>query len=118
MEDKHSLGFLSDLADSVATRLRRKLGMEAAEAADVGMAVAEDMRRLWGGLSVYICKGDAAGLEAKYGEIFEAYLKEGFSLDLCRRYDLSEQRVRQIVAHKRRARRQKAEPRQLLDEAV
>jgi Mor family transcriptional regulator len=66
------------------------------------------VRRLWGGISVYVCKTDAAGLELRPQEIYEAWRREGITLDLCRRYGLSEQRVRQIVAVKRRERRQKA----------
>ena len=108
MEGKNSLNFLSDLSEQIAKQLQAKAGLPPTAASEVGLAVAEGMRRLWGGMSVYICKGDAEALGAKYQEIYEAYRAQGFSLDLCRRYGLSEQRVRQIVNIGRQRNRQKA----------
>jgi len=107
MEGKNSASFLADLADQIALRLRKKAGLAPDTAAEVGIDVAEDIRKLWGGVAVYICKTDMNALSEKHDAVWDAWRREGFSLDLCRRFNLSEQRVRQIVTMKRRENREK-----------
>jgi len=106
-EEKNSISFLADLADQVAHRLRKKVGMAPDAAAEIGLDVAEDIRKMYGGVAVYVCKTDEAALSEKYEAVWQAWRKEGFHLELCRRFDLSEQRIRQIVAVKRREHREK-----------
>jgi Mor family transcriptional regulator len=108
MEDKNSISFLADLADQVANRLRQKVGMSADAAAEIGLDVADDIRRMYGGVAVYVCKTDEAALSEKYEAVWQAWRRDGFHMGLCRDFDLSEQRIRQIVAVKRRENRQKA----------
>ena len=108
MDDKNSTEFLADLADQVALNLQRKHGVTADRATDIGVSVAEAMRLLWGGLSIYICKTDAAAMCHRHNEIYDDWRQGGMTVDLVRRHGLTEQRIRQIVAQKRRERRQKA----------
>jgi Mor family transcriptional regulator len=101
-EEKNSAGFLSELTAKIANRLRKRMAISEDAALDVALDVADDIRTLWGGVSVYIANTDSAALTAKYDAIWEAYKAEGFSLSLIQRFELSEQRIRQIIHRKRR----------------
>lgn len=114
-EEKNSVDFLAAVADMIALSLRKKLNVAPEKATDVALDVADEIRRMWGGVAVYICKTDTEALDEKYEAVWEAYRKEGFSLDLVRRFGLSEQRLRQIIAIKRREGGQKVVVTPLLD---
>lgn len=65
-------------------------------AADIGLSIAEFVRKNWSGMYVYLPKGITFDLDKKYHEIFQKF--NGFNVpELAREYDLSEIRIYQIV---------------------
>jgi Mor family transcriptional regulator len=114
-EEKNATGFLSDLTAQIAKRVAKRVAVPEDAALDIAIDVAADIRKLWGGVSVYISRTDPAELTAKHDAIWEAYKAEGFSLSMIQRFQLSEQRIRQVIAVKlkERAKTQPA-PRPLL----
>ena len=98
MNKKNSSVFIETLADQIALKLQKKHAVHPDSATEIGVEVAEEIRRLWGGLSIYICKKDTAGQEEKHREIYNAYLSDGLTPALCRRFGYTEQRIRQIIA--------------------
>jgi hypothetical protein len=96
--------FLADLADACANAVRARLGATATDAVDVGLDAAEAVGRLWAGVTVYFRKTPGAGagaggaFAARRQEIYDAWRREGVTPAVCRRYGITEQRVRQIAA--------------------
>jgi Mor family transcriptional regulator len=74
---KNGLRFMADLADKISSKLSKKLNMAPSDAANIGLEVAENLRRFWSGQSVYIPKTDKKALAAKYSEILETYMAPG-----------------------------------------
>jgi Mor family transcriptional regulator len=97
MNDTHTPTFLETLTVQIVSRLKAKHAFSQASAAEFGLEVAEEMRRLWGGLSVYICKNEKKKVKKRRIEIYEDYLKGGITPALCRKFGLTEQRIRQII---------------------
>ncbi|MDR2697218.1 MAG: hypothetical protein LBB40_01935 [Holophagales bacterium] len=87
--------FLESLADKIAIKLQYRHHIPRDSAAEFGMEVADEMGRLWGGLSIYIRKNGK--IKERQREIYDAYLKEGVTPALCRKFGLTEQRIRQII---------------------
>jgi Mor family transcriptional regulator len=97
MGNGDTAGFLEALANKIAIKLQSTHHIPHDSAAEFGMEVADEMRRLWGGLSVYICKNERIKLKERQREVYDVWLQEGFSPDLCRKFGLTEQRIRQII---------------------
>jgi len=105
-QEKNSLDFLADVADELALALRRR-GVGADEATDIGLDVIAKLRRQWGGISIYVRKGNEDETARRDDAIYEQYRREGYSVGLIRAWGLSEQRIRQIIAVRRRERRER-----------
>lgn len=96
--------FLENLSQWLARALMKRLGLEEGEARDVARATVEKTRQVWGGLSVYVPKQDKEAARETHSRIYEDWRKDGMSIGLCKKYGLSEQRIRQIVAKHRNER--------------
>lgn len=86
---------LADLADQIATKLVEH-GFDMEKAADVGFSIVEYVRTHWGGQGVYIPKGDSYVIDQVHLEIFEQFNGSNHN-QLAARYNLSRQRIYQIV---------------------
>jgi Mor family transcriptional regulator len=104
MVTRRSHIFLEVLADQIRAKLVASLGLPADRAARFGLEVAKDVRRVWGGLAIYICKAERENLKEKHDRVYEAYLKGGSAKTIGRKFGYSAQRIRQIVAAKSVAR--------------
>ncbi len=98
---------LTDLGEHLAEKLERR-GIEPEQASDLAFSITEYLRRYWGGQEVYIPKAEhleQAGRDQRISEHFAA----GWTfLQLNREFNLTEQRIRQIIRAARLARRQTA----------
>ena len=79
-------------------------------AADVALAVAEHIRKDWGGQKIYFSKAEELALQQRDLDIYNCFNgRTSEMVALARQYDLSEERIRQIitmVTKQDRARRQ------------
>jgi len=62
-------------------------------------AVAENLRKDWGGMQVYICKGNE--LSKRDAEIWATFTGNNHH-ELCRKFEITMQRVYKIIAVQRR----------------
>ena len=86
---------LSDLATNVS-ELMVKRGVDESEASELGVQIAESIRRDWGGMSIYIPKGAKFDIEKRDQEIFSEWDGKN-TLELCRKYKISIVRLYQII---------------------
>ncbi len=86
---------LADLADQVATRLAA-LEVDPERAAEIGLSVAEHVRKHWSGQSLYLPKGVQYTLSRRDMEIFERFNGQNHEV-LAREYNLTVMRIYQIV---------------------
>lgn len=99
---------LVDLRDGLVEDLI-EAGADRTTATEVAFKSAERVRKRWSGLAVYFPKGRAWELTQRDVEIYRRF--DGHNKhQLCREYDISEQRLYQIVA---RVRAEEIEKRQL-----
>ncbi len=86
---------LQDIADKAALFLAKE-GLDESRAKDLGHALAEHVRREWGGQMQYIPKGITYECTQRDLEIFGKFNGDNYDR-LAREYELSEMRIRQIV---------------------
>lgn len=99
---------LIDLRDSL-TELLIESGAAPLQAKDLAFAAAERIRKRWAGLAVYIPKGRDWELDQRDREIFRRF--DGTNKHaLCREFEITEQRLYQVVA---RVRAEEVEKRQM-----
>lgn len=91
------------------TEILTEAGAEPAAAKAIAFKAAETIRKKWGGLAFYIPKGRDWELTQRDYEIYRRFDNTNKHL-LCQEYDLTEQRLYQIVA---RVRAEEFEKRQL-----
>jgi len=79
-------------------------GMEALEARGLAFEVVEHLRLHYGGTKVYISKGQSYEVAKRDAEILQEWNGQN-TLEVCRRHDISEGRLRQIwdAARERRS---------------
>lgn len=99
MSDQEYPEILADLAEQIARSLVSR-GMATDIAADLGRESAEHIRRHWGGQLVYISKGVAFILSKRDMEIWEKWNGRN-TLELCREYEITLQRLYQILNARR-----------------
>lgn len=103
-----------ELLDGIRARVAAELkakGIHPELALQCGQLAAEGVRRDFGGFQVYIPSGKLWALTARDREIYAAWKPAVNEMALCKRYDITERRLRQIVEAKRaedRAQRQGA----------
>lgn len=86
---------LRDVADH-ATMLLSRRGLSADAARELGRELAEFLREHWGGQRIYIPMGVEWELSERDRKIFSEFNGRN-QLELCRKYGLSEERLRQII---------------------
>ena len=91
---------LADIARTVHEQLMEhpKLRLAHPLAAEVAMTVAETVRKNIGGVATYIPRGMSYDLSKRDREIWADFKGDNHA-ELARKYDLTEMRIRQIVAH-------------------
>lgn len=90
--------FLADLAAAIALELAEQHPFEPAAAEEIAFRVAEHVRANYGGLNMYVPKGDAFDLGKRDWQIYAEHTgRPGNLAELALKYDLSEMRIRQIV---------------------
>lgn len=92
--------FLTELAEQM-TELLVGRGLPADQAAEIGREAAERVRQTWGGIEVYIPKGRSFTLSQRDLEIWNEWNGRNV-VELCRKHDLTEQRLYQILDAARR----------------
>ncbi len=97
---------LTDLGEHLAEKLEER-GMEAEPASDLAFVVTEFLRRYWGGQEVYIPKAEHLEQASRDRRIYECFLGGWTFVQLNREFNLTEQRLRQIIRAARLSRRQK-----------
>ncbi len=99
---------LLDAAACVSKALERR-GLSREAAAEIGHECAESLRQRWGGMDLYIPKGESLDLAPKYQRIFEQWQAGVDALTLVRETGYSIQWIGQIVRAARVARAQKVD---------
>jgi len=95
----HSLELLQDLQEQAAAVARRR-GMDAGDADDLGKALAEHLRKHWGGMPLYIPKGLTLDCRQRDARIWEHW--NGRNADqLAREHGITQQRLYQILKRQR-----------------
>lgn len=87
---------LAEVAERVSSLLTAE-GIKEKEAAEIGAKVAEFLREHWGGQIIYVPKGTHFDLSARDLKIWERWNGRN-ARELCREFDISIQRFRQIIA--------------------
>ena len=90
---------LKDLKESVVKSLTAQ-GVELSVANQSAHVAAESIRRDWGGILVYICKGSGYDLSLRDEKIWSEFTGHNHQ-ELCKKYDITIQRVYKIIAVKR-----------------
>lgn len=98
---------LTDVGEHLAEKLEER-GMEPESASDLAFVVTELLRRYWGGQEVYIPKAEHLEQASRDLRIYEQFLAGWSFVQLNREFNLTEQRLRQIIRAARLSRRQKA----------
>jgi Mor family transcriptional regulator len=90
---------LADIARTIHARLMEDPRVKLAHpiAAEVAMDVAEHVRKNIGGVATYIPRGINYDLTLRDREVWAKFKGDNYA-ELAREYDLTEMRVRQIVA--------------------
>ncbi len=97
---------LTDLGEHLAEKLEAR-GMEPEQASDLAFVVTSLLRRYWGGQEVYIPKAEHLEQASRDQRIYEHFVAGWGFVQLNREFNLTEQRLRQIIRAARLARRQK-----------
>jgi len=108
MAYRNSINFLSDIAEDIALKLVNEASFAPEAAEKFAQDVVKGAQKRWWGVSIYISKEEQAVIKERHERIWVAYKREGYSDSLGRRHNLSDMRVRQIIALKRRENCQKA----------
>lgn len=98
-----------DIWEDAATKLQASLaahGVGGEKSAYIAVAVVDDLRKHWGGLSVYVPQGIAARHRKRNRAIFSEFNGRNYS-ELALNYELSEMRVRQIISSMTRLEKEK-----------
>jgi len=102
MSDDNYPEILQDLRDQVLDVLKSK-NMDTSAATEAAFEVAEKIRKNWGGMPIYICKGQDFELSQRDMQIWADFDGRNHHA-LCRKYDISIQRLYKII----KVQRQKA----------
>lgn len=89
-----------ELLSGMAEHLKNVLashGIDPEIAADAALEAAEFLRHQWGGQNVYLPKGMMFELSERDLKIWDKWNGRN-ALELCREYDISKQRLYQIIA--------------------
>jgi len=97
---------LTDVGEHLAEKLEER-GMVPEQASDLAFAVTELLRRYWGGQEIYIPKAEHLEQAGRNQRIYEHFLAGWTFVQLNREFNLTEQRIRQIIRATRLSRRQK-----------
>ncbi|TCS38488.1 Mor family transcriptional regulator [Paucimonas lemoignei] len=99
---------LADIAREIHSRLMDHplLKLEHPIAAEVALGVAEHVRKNIGGVATYIPRGLGYELSVRDRQMFEEFTGDNYH-QLARKYELTEMRVRQVIAHVMRIERAK-----------
>jgi len=90
---------LQDLKSNI-TDVANQEGVNDETARTIAHIVAETLRKSWGGMQIYICKGHEYELSHRDLEIWAEFTGRNHH-DLCRKYDMSLQRLYRIIAVQR-----------------
>lgn len=88
---------LADIARTVHERLMVRARLAHQDAAEIALDVAEHVRKNIGGVATYIPRGLSYELSLRDRQIWSEFKGDNHA-ELARRYDMTEMRVRQIVA--------------------
>lgn len=95
---------LLDLVEKTVLLLISKGGMDKARASEIGITLAENMARAWGGSLTYFPKGNWNGrslscfqLSERDWKIYSEYNGTN-RVEVCTRYQVSERRLYQIIS--------------------
>jgi Mor family transcriptional regulator len=106
---------LMDLGEAVGLALERR-GVASVVASEAAWEAMEEVRQRWGGTGPYIPKARYLERERRDLEIWEDY-RAGLSyVEMARKHDLTEQRIRVIINVARAGRAQKVDAPRLLEE--
>lgn len=91
---------LADIAREIHERLMThpKAKLAHADAAEVALYVAEHVRKNIGGVMTYIPRGHMYEISVRDRQLYEDFTGDNFHV-LAHKYNLTEMRVRQIVAY-------------------
>mgnify|MGYP000946341061 FL=1 len=94
---------LADLAVLLHERLAQHL--DPARAAAVALALAEDVRRKWGGGAIYIPRGDSFERTRRDSAVWRDFNGRNY-VELARKYDCTVKTIYEIVDRERERRQQ------------
>jgi len=97
---------LTDLGEHMAEKLEER-GIKSDQASDLAFQITEFLRRYWGGQEIYIPKAEHLEQTSRNQRIYELFLAGWDFARLNREFNLTEQRIRQIIRAARQVRRQK-----------
>jgi Mor family transcriptional regulator len=107
---------LIDIGERLAEQLEEK-GLDRDQASDVAFDLTEFLRKHWGGSEIYFPKKSEHTLCQRDQSIYEDWRGGLDNVQMMRKYDLSVQRIGQIIRTMRASRRQRADGKALFDEA-
>jgi Mor family transcriptional regulator len=93
---------LADIARTVHERLMARARLAHQEAAEIALDVAEHVRKNIGGVATYIPRGLSYELSLRDRQMWSEFKGDNHA-ELARKYDMTEMRVRQIIAQAARA---------------
>jgi len=100
MSDNHYPEILQDLRDQLVTSLTEQ-GIDAQVAYQCAYQTTEQIRKDWGGLSIYICKGQDFELSQRDLNIWSEFTGHNHQA-LCRKYDITLQWLYKIIKAQRK----------------
>jgi Mor family transcriptional regulator len=106
---------LIDIGERLAEQLEEK-GLGREQASDVAFDFTEFLRKHWGGAEIYFPKKSEHTLCQRDQDIYQDWRSGLDGVDLLRKYDLSVQRIGQIIRAMRAKRRQQVQERPLFGE--
>lgn len=88
------------LVHGIESRLKAN-GVASDEAMQIAVECSEEVRANWGGGHIYVPKGVVEAFRGRNHEIWNEFDGSNYK-ELARKHDLTEMRIRQIIAWKRR----------------
>lgn len=99
-----------DLFEDAATKLQASLGahgVSGEKSAHIAVAVVDELRKHWGGQSLYVPQGAGVKRRKRDLAIFAEFNGRNYG-ELAMKYGVSEMRVRQIVSFMTRLEKEKS----------
>lgn len=96
--------FLSELHESLSIQMSLK-GVEDKEAERIAVEVVDELRRIFGGISLYFPKGFSDDKKIRNEELYQCYKKGESVPDIALKFSISLQRAYFAIRQEREARR-------------